>query len=82
MLANQDIPFSVKGRTTYEQLRPFEVLLPPQFNDGREVPGEVLAEASSKEWTVRRRKLRDPEAGRHWRHGGVLYRDNLVKLGN
>jgi hypothetical protein len=61
--------------------RRYEVLLPLQFNDGREVPAEWLAEsvleivdhfgAASYETL--------PIEG-HWRHGGTVYRDNLVKL--
>jgi hypothetical protein len=30
--------------------------------------------------SVRRRELRNTKLEGHWRHGGVLYRDNLVKL--
>jgi hypothetical protein len=61
--------------------RRYEVLLPLQFNDGREVPAEWLAEsvleivdhfgAASYETF--------PIEG-HWRHAGTVYRDNLVKL--
>ena len=57
------------------------MLLPLQFNDGRDVPPEWLAEvvleivhyfgAASYET----QKLEG-----HWRHGGVIYRDNLVRL--
>ena len=43
-LADQNIPFAVKGKTTYEQqMAAIRVLLPLQFNDGREVPPEWLA---------------------------------------
>ena len=61
--------------------RRFEVLLPLQFNDGRDVPSDWLAEvvlevvdgfgAASYET----QKLEG-----HWRQGGVVYRDNLARL--
>jgi hypothetical protein len=57
------------------------VLLPLQFNDGREIPGEWLAEAVLE--IVDRYGAASPEtqplAG-HWRKESVLYRDNLVRL--
>ena len=61
--------------------RRFEVLLPLQFNDGREVPTEWLAEAVLQvvghfgAASYETQKLEG-----HWRHGGVVYRDNLVRL--
>ncbi len=61
--------------------RRFEVLLPLQFNDGRDVPTEWLAEAVLEvvahfgAASYETQKLEG-----HWRHGGVLYRDNLVRL--
>jgi hypothetical protein len=61
--------------------RRFEVLLPLQFNDGRDVPGEWLAEAVLE--IVDRFGAASYETQKlegHWRHEGVLYRDNLVKL--
>jgi hypothetical protein len=61
--------------------RRFEVLLPLQFNDGREVPPEWLAEAVLE--IVDRFGAASYETQKvegHWRHGGVLYRDNLVRL--
>ena len=57
--------------------RRFEVLLPLQFNDGREVPTEWLAEAALEivghfgAASYETQKLEG-----HWRHGGVLYRDS------
>ena len=61
--------------------RRFEVLLPLQFNDGRDVPSDWLAEsvleivdffgAASYE---------TQKVEGHWRHSGVVYRDNLVKV--
>jgi hypothetical protein len=61
--------------------RRFEVLLPLQFNDGREVPPEQLAEAVLE--VVDRFGAASYETQRvegHWRQAGVLYRDNLVRL--
>lgn len=61
--------------------RRFEVLLPLQFNDGREVPAEWLADAVFE--VVDRFGAASYETQKvegHWRHGGVLYRDDLVKI--
>ncbi len=60
--------------------RRFEVLLPLRFNDGREVPGEWLAEAVLE--VVDRFGAASYETQKvegHWRHGGVMYRDDLVR---
>ena len=57
------------------------MLLPLQFNDGRDVPPEWLAEAVLEmvdhfgAASYETQKLES-----HWRHGGVIYRDNLVRL--
>jgi hypothetical protein len=61
--------------------RRFEVLLPLQFNDGRDVPSEWLAEAVLQ--VVDRSGAASYETQRvegRWRQGCVLYRDTLVKL--
>ena len=61
--------------------RRFEVLLPLQFNDGRDVPPERLADAVLE--IVDRFGAASYETQKvegHWRHGGVLYRDSLVRL--
>lgn len=61
--------------------RRFEVLLPLQFNDGRDVPPEWLAEAVLEivdHFGAASYETQKVEG--HWRHGGVLYRDNLVKI--
>jgi hypothetical protein len=61
--------------------RRYEVLLPLQFNDGREVSGEWLAEAVLEivdQFGAASYETQKVEG--HWRHGGVLYRDNLVRL--
>ena len=61
--------------------RRFEVLLPLQFNDGRDVPAEWLADAVLE--IVGRFGAASYETQRiegHWRDAGTLYRDNLVRL--
>lgn len=61
--------------------RRYEVLLPLQFNDGRDVPPGFLAEAVLEivdyfgAASYETQKLEG-----HWRQGGVLYRDTLVKV--
>ena len=61
--------------------RRFEVLLPLQFNDGREVPPEWLAESALEivdHFGAVSYETQKVEG--HWRQGGVLYRDDLVKI--
>jgi len=61
--------------------RRFEVLLPLQFNDGREIPPEWLAESVLEiveHYGAASYETQKVEG--HWRHGGVVYRDNLVKI--
>ena len=61
--------------------RRFEVLLPLRFNDGRDVPPDWLAEAVLE--VVDRFGAASYETQKvegHWRHGGVTYRDDLVRL--
>jgi hypothetical protein len=61
--------------------RRFEVMLPLRFNDGRDVPGEWIAEAILE--IVERFGAASYETQRvegHWRHGGIAYRDDLVRL--
>ena len=61
--------------------RRFEVLPPLQFNDGREVPAEWLADAVLE--IVERFGAASYESQRiegHWRQGVTVYRDNLVRL--
>ena len=61
--------------------RRFEVLLPLRFNDGREVPEEWISEAVLElvnhfgAASYETQKLEG-----HWRHGGVQYRDDLVRI--
>jgi len=61
--------------------RRFEVLLPLRFNDGRDVPGEWMAEAVLE--IVEHFGAASYETQRvegHWRHSGILYRDDLVRI--
>ena len=63
------------------QWRRFEVLLPLQFNDRRPVPSEWLAEAVLEivdQFGAATYETQKVEG--HWRHGGVLYRDDLVRI--
>ncbi len=63
------------------KLRRFEILLPLQFNDGREVPPNWLAEAVLEiveHFDAASYETQKVEG--HWRHQGILYRDNLVKI--
>ena len=61
--------------------RRFEVLLPLQFNDGRDVPADWLAESVLEiveHFGAASYETQKVEG--HWRHGGAVYRDNLVKI--
>jgi len=61
--------------------RRFEVLLPLQFNDGRTVPEQWMAEAVLEivdHFGAASYETQKVEG--HWRHGGVLYRDDLVRI--
>jgi hypothetical protein len=54
----------------------FEVMLPLQFNDGRAMPGDWIAEAVLE--VVEKFGAASYETQKvegHWRHGGILYRD-------
>ncbi len=61
--------------------RRYEVLLPLQYNDGRAVPAEWLAEAVLDvvdHFGAASYETQKVEG--HWRHGGVVYRDDLVRI--
>ena len=63
------------------RLRRFEILLPLQFNDGREVPPDWLAEAVLEiveHFGAASYETQKVEG--HWRYQGIVYRDNLVKI--
>jgi hypothetical protein len=56
-------------------------VIPLQFNDGREIPAEWLAEAVLEvvdHFGAASYETQKVEG--HRRHGGVLYRDNLVRV--
>lgn len=61
--------------------RRFEVLLPLQFNDGEPIPPEWLAEAVleiTDNFGAASYETQKVEG--HWRHEGVAYRDDLVRI--
>jgi hypothetical protein len=61
--------------------RRFEVLLPLRFNDGQDVPGEWIAEAVLEivdHFGAASYETQKVEG--HWRHSGILYRDDLVRV--
>ena len=63
------------------KLRRFEILLPLQFNDGRDIPPDWLAEAVLEiveNFGAASYETQKVEG--HWQHQGILYRDNLVKI--
>ena len=61
--------------------RRFEVLLLLQFNDGRDVSGEFLAEAVLVIVDhIGAASYETQKVEGHRRHGAVIVRDNLVKL--
>jgi hypothetical protein len=63
------------------KLRRFEILLPLQFNDGSDIPSDLLAEAVLEvvdKFGAASYETQKVEG--HWRFQGVLYRDNLTKI--
>ena len=61
--------------------RRFEVLLPLRFNDGHDVPEELIADAVLEivdHFGAASYETQKVEG--HWRHGGILYRDDLVRV--
>lgn len=63
------------------RLRRFEILLPLQFNDGREIPPELVADATLElvdHFGAVSYETQTVEG--HWSYQGTLYRDSLVKL--
>ena len=56
-------------------------MLPLQFNDGREVPSEWLADAVLEIVEIfGAASYETQKVEGQWRSGGVIYRDNLVKI--
>ncbi len=61
--------------------RRFEILLPLQFNDGRNVPADWLADAVLEVVDYfGAASYETQKVEGHWRHSGILYRDNLVRI--
>ncbi|MFL5342091.1 MAG: hypothetical protein ACJ8F7_18250 [Gemmataceae bacterium] len=61
--------------------RRFEVMLPRQFNDGREVPGEWISRAILEigdHFGAVSYETQIIEG--HWQHAGIVYRDNLARI--
>ena len=61
--------------------RRFEVLLPLRFNDGRDVPAEWIADAVLEiveHFGAASYETQNVEG--HWRHSGILYRDDIVRV--
>lgn len=57
------------------------MLLPLRFNDGRDVPPEWLAEAVLEVVARFGAASYEPQnVEGHWRHAGVTYRDDLVRV--
>src|SRR5205823_2400236 len=64
-----------------KKLRRFEVLLPLKFNDGRDIPDELRVEALREiveHFGAVSYETQIIEG--HWRHRGVLYRDDLARV--
>ncbi len=60
--------------------RRFEVMLPRRFNDGREVPGEWIAQAILEirdQFGAVSYETQSIEG--HWNQAGVIYRDDLAR---
>ena len=63
------------------KLRRFEILLPLQFNDGREVPGNLIADTINEleaEYGAVSSETQIIQG--IWRNEGELYRDNLMRV--
>jgi hypothetical protein len=61
--------------------RRYEVLLPVRFNDGTEVPEEILGEAVNEIVDQFNAVTFHRQAAEgHWRHDDILFRDDLALL--
>jgi hypothetical protein len=59
--------------------RRYEVLLPVRFNDGRDVPDELLGEAVNEiVGQFGAVSFHKQTIEGHWQHAGTLYRDDLA----
>lgn len=60
--------------------RRYEILFPTQFNDGRDVPQDLLGEATSEILVEFGAASCDTQTiSGSWRHNGIIYRDSLIK---
>lgn len=63
------------------KLRRFEILLPQQFNDGRDIPrklrGQALREIIDRFGAA---SFEPTSVEGYWRHEGTLYTDSLSKI--
>lgn len=63
------------------KLRRYEILLPQQFNDGREIPrktrGQALKEIIDR---FEAASFEPTTIEGYWRHEGILYADSLSKI--
>ncbi len=63
------------------KLRRFEILLPQQFNDGSDVPRELLGLALDEIVEMYGAASFEPQAVEGiWVHEGMVYRDSLSKI--
>ncbi|MFI5382192.1 MAG: hypothetical protein ACHRHE_23085 [Tepidisphaerales bacterium] len=61
--------------------RRYEVVLPLRFNDGRAIPQEWLADAVREVFDrFGAASFETQKVEGHWRHGGITYRDDLVRI--
>lgn len=62
-------------------LRRFEILLPQQFNDGKEIPrrlrGQALKEIVDEFGAA---SFEPVSVEGHWKHEGIVYTDSLSKI--
>lgn len=63
------------------KLRRFEILLPQQFNDGRDVPRKLLGSALDEIVNKFGAASFEPSAIEgFWRHEGIVFADSLSKI--
>ena len=61
--------------------RRFEILLPTEYNDGRDVPGDLLERAVKEVVDRFGAASEEPESVEgHWEHRGHVQQDSLSKL--
>lgn len=63
------------------RMRRYEILLPTEYNDGREVPRELLDKAVTEVVDRFGAASEEPESVEgHWQHHGNVQRDSLSKI--